>query len=78
MRPLRITRDPRVKATGADLIAQMQLATAIDAALVRVAKTQKSLRFQLYEHEAAVESADGRPTHDQYALWTTLRRSVIR
>jgi photosystem II stability/assembly factor-like uncharacterized protein len=75
-RPLRITRDPRVKASDADLVAQMKLATAIDGALVRATKTQKSLRFQLYELEAAVESADARPTRDQYARWASLRSSV--
>jgi hypothetical protein len=76
MRPLRITRDPRVKASDADLVAQMQLATAIDAALLRVGKKNRSLSFKLYELESAVESADARPTHDQYALWASLRTSV--
>jgi photosystem II stability/assembly factor-like uncharacterized protein len=75
-RPLRITRDPRVKASDADLVAQMQLATAIDDALARVGKTREALRVKLHELESAVESADARPTRDQYALWASLRPLV--
>jgi hypothetical protein len=75
-RPLRITRDPRVKASDADLVAQMQLASAIDDALARVGKTREALRVKLHELESAVESADARPTRDQYALWASLRPLV--
>jgi photosystem II stability/assembly factor-like uncharacterized protein len=75
-RPLRITRDPRVKASDADLVAQMQLATAIDDALARVGKTREALRVKLHELESDVESADARPTRDQYALWASLRPLV--
>jgi hypothetical protein len=78
VRPLRITRDPRVKATDADLVAQMQLARAIDDALARVGRSDKARARELANLESAVESADVRPTRDQYAVYASIERALRR
>ena len=69
---LRIVRDPRIAASEADLIAQTQLAVAIDT--MREHVRNKKLKASLGQLEAAVESADARPTHDQLLLWSDLKR----
>jgi photosystem II stability/assembly factor-like uncharacterized protein len=76
VRPLRLTRDPRVKASDADLVAQMQLARAIDDAIARLGKTNQPRRRELANLQAAVESADARPTHDQYAIYVSIERTL--
>ena len=77
VRPLRITRDPRIEASDADLVTQMRLARAVDGALARLPKSNKADRARLRELEAAVESADVRPTRDQFALWSSIERSIV-
>jgi len=85
VRSFKLLRDPRVAASDADLIAQMQLANAIDAALVAVRARAKAhpkdaasaaLRDDLAQLETAVESADAAPTRDERATWQRLRSRV--
>ena len=71
---LRIVRDPRVRATDADLVAQTKLAVAIDHAWQMV--SNKGTKLALERLEAAVESADARPTSDQFLLWSKLKRTL--
>ncbi|MBD5655568.1 MAG: hypothetical protein IAI50_10395, partial [Candidatus Eremiobacteraeota bacterium] len=79
----RVRRDPRVRASDADLVASSLLAQAIDALHARVrdvvshaGATQFAALRQdgrlLAELQAAVESADAAPTTDERARWALL------
>ena len=82
-----IRRDPRVRASDADLVAQYGLARAIDGQLARVqavlaraapgAPATAKLRWYagaLAELFAAVESADEAPTRGERATWASLQK----
>ena len=78
-RPLILRRDPRVAASDADLVAQTQLASAIDALLVRAtAAGKKDLVRRLAELAFAVESADAAPTRGERDAWAALRAEALR
>jgi photosystem II stability/assembly factor-like uncharacterized protein len=78
-------RDPRVRATDADLAAQAALATAIHALRARIAALPPAHRQALHDDaallldlETAVESADAAPTPTELAAWSALRRDIER
>jgi hypothetical protein len=80
-----LQRDPRIRASDADLVAQAALANDIDALRLRVhaaahAVSPAATHAQLVENErllteleSAVESADTAPTANERATWATLR-----
>ena len=88
--PLTVRRDPRVRATDADLVAQYALARDVDALKARLAAAIAGLppssasratalrgyADALAELEAALESADGAPTADERTAWDRLRAGV--
>jgi hypothetical protein len=78
-RPLLLRRDPRVAATDADLVAQTQLASAIDGLRTRAAAAgKKDLVRKLVELAFAVESADAAPTRGERDAWAALRAEALR
>jgi hypothetical protein len=81
-----VHRDPRIRASDADLIAQAALANDIDTLRTRIHVAAHAMpknealaddETLLTELETAVESADTSPTANERATWKTLRAQTL-